>query len=70
VNTEPKFICEACTKAAGAEFLWQMAKAIDAVDCLYYTTPDTESLRRMADMLDHCLGQVTESWRRIADLDL
>jgi RecJ-like exonuclease len=70
VNTEPKYICEACTNKAGAEFIWNIAKAVDDVDFLFYGVEDSEQLRRIADLTDHVIGDITESWRRMAANDL
>lgn len=65
-NSEPKFICETCTTNAGADFLWKLAKAIDEVDCLFYSAADGETLIRIANMADHCIGRITEQWRHMA----
>lgn len=69
-NDEPKLVCETCTKNAGAEFIWNVAKAIDDVDCLYYMVPDNEHLTRIADLVDYTFGEITAGWRHMAALDL
>jgi hypothetical protein len=68
-DSDAKFICEECTKKAGAEFIWQVAKAVDDVDHLFYGTENSEQMERTANLVDYVIGEITESWRRMARMD-